>query len=157
MCLGRHYGHHEFMNEFVRECGYDLPKPRLIAEDLARLFERFNRLEFELQETAGAIKRAVALANVGEAEFAAAAEAVAKNPASVRREYMVIRAELFAVLAERDGLHCKHCLATEHLSIDHIIPVIRGGTNELENLQILCRTCNSTKGSKVVSIRRVES
>ena len=34
------------------------------------------------------------------------------------------------------------------LSIDHIKPVSRGGTDEEVNLQILCRSCNSSKGNR---------
>jgi hypothetical protein len=44
---------------------------------------------------------------------------------------------------------CVRCGDTVDLTIDHIIPRIRGGKNVLENLQILCRTCNSRKGSKI--------
>ena len=33
------------------------------------------------------------------------------------------------------------------LTVDHIKPRSLGGTDELDNLQILCRQCNSRKGS----------
>lgn len=49
----------------------------------------------------------------------------------------------------RDGLRCVHCGDTETLSIDHIYPVSKGGTNDEENLQTLCRSCNSRKGAKL--------
>ena len=44
---------------------------------------------------------------------------------------------------------CQKCGATENLSIDHIIPVAKGGGNEDSNLQVLCRSCNSAKGASV--------
>jgi hypothetical protein len=50
---------------------------------------------------------------------------------------------------ERDQWHCKSCGATERLSVDHIVPVVKGGGNELENLQTLCLSCNSSKGSEI--------
>lgn len=48
----------------------------------------------------------------------------------------------------RDGGTCVACGSTEHLTVDHILPVSRGGTNEPDNLQCLCRHCNSTKGKR---------
>ncbi|WP_228721653.1 HNH endonuclease [Thermoleptolyngbya sichuanensis] len=43
---------------------------------------------------------------------------------------------------------CNHCGAGPHqakLTIDHIIPLAQGGVNDLSNLQVLCRRCNSSK------------
>lgn len=41
---------------------------------------------------------------------------------------------------------CGVCGTTENLSFDHIIPISRGGSDEPENIQTLCRVCNSRKG-----------
>jgi hypothetical protein len=46
---------------------------------------------------------------------------------------------------KRDGFACVLCGASERLSIDHIKPWSRGGTNAMDNLQTLCLSCNSTK------------
>jgi hypothetical protein len=40
---------------------------------------------------------------------------------------------------------CASCPATEHLEIDHIVPISKGGTGEVDNLQVLCRKCNRKK------------
>jgi 5-methylcytosine-specific restriction protein A len=39
--------------------------------------------------------------------------------------------------------------ANRQMDIDHIIPRARGGTNDVDNLQLLCSTCNGKKGSRV--------
>lgn len=49
----------------------------------------------------------------------------------------------------RDGRVCAECGATENLSIDHIVAVARGGSDALDNLRVLCRPCNSRKGTRL--------
>lgn len=50
---------------------------------------------------------------------------------------------------ERDGFNCLHCSAVENLTLDHVIPFSKGGPDTFENLQTLCRSCNSRKGARV--------
>lgn len=55
-----------------------------------------------------------------------------------------LRHEVF----KRDGYRCRECGASKDetsLEIDHIVPVARGGTNDIDNLQTLCRECNRMK------------
>jgi len=49
------------------------------------------------------------------------------------------------------GLHeCALCgLAGAGLTIDHIVPLHHGGSNDPTNLQILCISCNSSKGARI--------
>ena len=47
---------------------------------------------------------------------------------------------------ENDKYRCKKCKTHKNLSIDHIIPESKGGSNKDENLQTLCKPCNSSKG-----------
>ena len=47
------------------------------------------------------------------------------------------------------GRSCGQCGSQHHLQIDHIWPVSRGGTNDPDNLQVLCRSCNASKGASV--------
>jgi len=41
--------------------------------------------------------------------------------------------------------HCKYCHATEDLTMDHKIPLKKGGTDDIKNMQCLCRRCNQMK------------
>lgn len=49
---------------------------------------------------------------------------------------------------DRDGWECVHCGSHRDLTVDHVIPVALGGTNDMDNLQTLCRPCNSSKGAR---------
>lgn len=46
---------------------------------------------------------------------------------------------------------CAFCGATEKITMDHIIPISRSGNHSIGNLQPLCRKCNSSKKSRLVS------
>jgi 5-methylcytosine-specific restriction endonuclease McrA len=47
----------------------------------------------------------------------------------------------------RDGC-CQMCGTEERLTVDHIVPRILGGTDSMSNLQVLCGSCNSSKGGR---------
>lgn len=51
-------------------------------------------------------------------------------------------------IMERDGFQCVVCGAQTKLTMDHIVPQSAGGGNEDDNLQTLCRPCNTSKGKK---------
>lgn len=51
---------------------------------------------------------------------------------------------------DRDGKKCVECGVTKNLSIDHIIPVSKGGDSSDSNLRTLCKACNSKKGNRDV-------
>ena len=50
---------------------------------------------------------------------------------------------------KRFNNQCCHCGSGDRLEVDHIIPVSKGGEHSEENFQILCKTCNLKKGSKL--------
>lgn len=57
--------------------------------------------------------------------------------------------ERVAILKSTGG-KCACCgckLTTRTLTVEHIIPISRGGTNDMENLTALCETCNKDKSN----------
>jgi len=50
---------------------------------------------------------------------------------------------------ERDGYLCVYCAkANRHVQatdVDHSVPKYKGGTDEMDNLQSLCRKCHAKK------------
>lgn len=47
---------------------------------------------------------------------------------------------------------CRLWFPFRNTTIDHIIPQIKSGTDDDNNLQLLCGSCNSTKGSRELSL-----
>ena len=43
---------------------------------------------------------------------------------------------------------CKSAFEFRHLEVDHVIPQSAGGTDHIENLQLLCAHCNRVKGDR---------
>lgn len=63
------------------------------------------------------------------------------------------------VVLERDGWRCYLCACdlmrggdNRHpraATIDHVVPLSRGGTHTYANLRACCRACNNAKGASV--------
>ena len=53
---------------------------------------------------------------------------------------------------------CKYCKNKENLTVDHKNPKCKGGSDDLSNLQCLCKKCNSLKsGLSDRQVRRLWS
>ena len=60
------------------------------------------------------------------------------------------------MLCEKYGNRCLACGDTEAmLEADHIVPLTRGGTDDIDNIQPLCGTCNRKIFVSVVDYRKL--
>lgn len=59
-----------------------------------------------------------------------------------------IPADLRWAVFERDNFTCQECGSRRLLTADHLVPESLGGETTMPNLQTLCKSCNSKKGSK---------
>lgn len=44
---------------------------------------------------------------------------------------------------------CFYCESTQDITVDHLIPIGRGGSHSIGNLVSACRSCNVRKGNKL--------
>ena len=65
-----------------------------------------------------------------------------------------IKEELFKIQGGRcagDG----QAFALRNLTLDHILPQSKGGTDKADNLQLLCASCNAIKGDRDMDYLRM--
>lgn len=55
-----------------------------------------------------------------------------------------------AALADQQRHRCANCGKSirKGYEVDHIVPLTRGGTNDIRNIQLLCQSCNRRKHNK---------
>ena len=51
---------------------------------------------------------------------------------------------------------CNEHFKPQHLEVDHIIAVAKGGTDHISNLQLLCGHCNRVKGDRGMEYLRTK-
>jgi 5-methylcytosine-specific restriction endonuclease McrA len=60
----------------------------------------------------------------------------------------------FIELCNKFGNKCLMCNRSDvRLTVDHVIPLSKGGLNVIENIQPLCLSCNSKKHDKIIDLR----
>lgn len=66
-----------------------------------------------------------------------------RSEISVKRKWFIK-----SMITAGSDYACTKCGSTDGITIDHIRPISCGGGNDLDNLQFLCRRCNSKKGAR---------
>jgi len=110
------------------------------------------------------LRRAIVLLLKDKAEVLEAAEQRVRSanlsvqvPLVIRLVYYVrVPARMSVPLSRstvllRDNYTCQYCgaqPARSNLTIDHVLPRVRGGTTTWENVVCACRGCNQHKGSR---------
>ena len=54
--------------------------------------------------------------------------------------------------------HCAYCgckLKTNTMTVDHLIPQSKGGSNNIDNLMPACKSCNTTKADDDIEFLRI--
>jgi hypothetical protein len=135
--------------------GHDLESVKADLEWSMTTFERFQRLAStespKYYEVTGTTKAEID-ASLDAAEGRIAVVCAKRHFTAVRRaEFQRARPDL--VLRLIDNGHQYRCAATgcdcqDDLTIDHIEPLSRGGSDDITNLQFLCRPHNSAKGDR---------
>jgi 5-methylcytosine-specific restriction endonuclease McrA len=60
----------------------------------------------------------------------------------------------FRELCEKFGNQCLSCgVVGVDLTVDHVLPLSKGGRNEISNIQPLCHACNVKKGDQMIDYR----
>jgi 5-methylcytosine-specific restriction endonuclease McrA len=69
--------------------------------------------------------------------------------ASRQNDGSISRDKLYKLMTERlSCIYCSTKLTEMNRTLDHLIPLAKGGTHGVINLVLSCRSCNASKGSK---------
>lgn len=129
-----------------------------VAAITAKEREAFNSFREYLEENADLLSY---VARQGDGEGGALIimlkEVLFGPPVERERQYRKIKigAALRTAVFERDMYRCLRCGDHRNLRADHIRPEVEGGEAVLDNLQTLCHSCNSWKGTKTIDFRRM--
>ena len=66
-----------------------------------------------------------------------------------QRERERIPEELRIAVWRRDSGKCARCGSRERLEYDHIVPLVKGGSNTVRNIELLCEKCNREKSANI--------
>lgn len=132
-------------DDYEQRKAQEIERERLAIEEV-RSFARKHADDLQLLWSFGDGDGGGVLQMLAEAGSIRRSALVAAGPTSGKA---VIGAPLRTQVFERDAYRCVACGGHVDLTCDHIHPESKGGPTTFENLQTMCRSCNSRKGARV--------
>lgn len=147
-----------YLSKYLSKSSYSDVNPVFLPEDKPTVYFR-DRL-FISERLPWGPERAEVVLRVKKAVYDEEAELSSLRAAIVNIEAAIefqksgpkrnpIPEDVKLLVWARDGGHCVRCGSDRELHFDHIIPINKGGSNTVENIQILCQTCNLTKSDRI--------
>jgi 5-methylcytosine-specific restriction protein A len=68
-----------------------------------------------------------------------------------------VRAQAIRRARSMGVTHCRHCktlldydmsLTPASAEVDHLVPYANGGRDHIDNVEVICRRCNASKGNR---------
>lgn len=143
--------------DFQRRLDVQLRRPRLVATVNGKRYWHYkNRFYWETDVLRSEEVHALITTNEQrkslQIERAQATVAMGSQP-RVSTARKRIPDDVKQYIWTRDAGQCQSCGSVAELQFDHIIPVSKGGSNNVENLQILCGPCNRSKAAGLTTRR----
>ena len=130
--------------DFITKPEYYLSGPNDLV---IKRFDKALPYLLKYQDESPYCREAISFIQTCKEHFGAIEQARMDAPAK-RKDISSNYRQLLAYIGKRDGFYCRACNSVSDLQIDHVKPVAKGGTNDLDNLQLLCGACNRQKSDK---------
>lgn len=163
----RNRGSHDGLNGMCKDCNKENSRLQRLRdrEHLCELQRAWTARTSERRKPEKAAYYQLHREEIRERARSRYAEEYPNNPSKYLVKYHKRRAilndnggsyteEEWQELCAKYGNMCLWCERKVKLTVDHIIPISRGGTNDIDNLQPLCRSCNCRKSDRIIDLRR---
>ena len=115
--------------------GRNIDKVITFITKAARTVNRADKFRKDIKFTIGRIKSAK--------RKSAKRKSAKRKPAKRKHIPKAVR----DAVMERDNYTCVYCASTNNPELDHNEAHANNGSDEIDNLQVLCRSCNRRKGA----------
>lgn len=146
------------LQNYCRKCSNQATK-RSISKDRSKSRERALRYKASHKEQVKAAEHS-RYWNNRESEIARRLKHLKDNPAlhsnnAQKRRARIANNGVFQISKrELERLYsskCFYCQSVQNITIDHVVPISRGGTHSIGNLVACCKPCNSSKHARFIT------